>query len=540
MAKVDIFNECTVFRKGYFKLKYKHMKSIIYCRVSSREQEETGYSLESQEKFLKEYADKQAFAIAKAYKVTESASKWQIRTTLKEMLEYAEENNINVILVEKIDRLTRSLKDAAIVNDWVHQRGEREVHFTKENFVLSKNTRSHENLVWDMKVAIARFYTNNLSEEVRKGQKEKIAQGWLPTKPPLGYKTVGEKGHKIHVVDEDKAPFIKKAFELYATGNFSLLSLREKLYTDGLRTRVGAKLSKSRLEDILRDPFYCGSMRWNDVVYQHGRHEPLVSKDLFEKVQYSLTRKSAPHYRRHLFQFSKMINCGECNGTVSAEMQKGYVYYSCKHARGCNQKGMTREEKIENAIIGVFKIFESMTEEEAQEIYRRIREDHKAEADYKESAIKTLNDRYSSLQRRLDILYDDRLAEKISQERWQGKQDEMVREQTEIQAQIAKIKREETKYFEVYINILDLARRAREIYEKRTPEEKRLLISHLFSNLVLKDKEASYLLKKPVELFAKRVQEKIDSQKKFELEKSVGNKRKNRAFDPASSPLLRG
>ena len=209
MAKVDIFNECTVFRKGYFKLKYKHMKSIIYCRVSSREQEETGYSLESQEKFLKEYADKQAFAIAKAYKVTESASKWQIRTTLKEMLEYAEENNINVILVEKIDRLTRSLKDAAIVNDWVHQRGEREVHFTKENFVLSKNTRSHENLVWDMKVAIARFYTNNLSEEGR-ARRKKLQKDGFQQSLHLGTRRLEKKVTRFMLLMRIKRPLLKK------------------------------------------------------------------------------------------------------------------------------------------------------------------------------------------------------------------------------------------------------------------------------------------------------------------------------------------
>src|SRR3989344_7128943 len=95
-------------------------KAIIYCRVSSREQEETGYSLEAQEKFLEEFASKQDFSVVKKYKVTESASKWQLRKTLDEMLDYAGKHDIKVILGEKIDRLTRSLKDAAILDDWVH------------------------------------------------------------------------------------------------------------------------------------------------------------------------------------------------------------------------------------------------------------------------------------------------------------------------------------------------------------------------------------------------------------------------------------
>jgi len=208
-------------------------KAILYARVSSKEQEETGYSLDAQEKLLKDYAAKNGFEIMKIFKITESASGKQIRKTFNEMLGYAERNKISIILCEKIDRLTRNIKDAAIVSDWISGDEARQVHFVKENFILSKNTRAHENLVWDMKVAIARFYTNNLSEEVRKGQKEKLAQGWLPTKPPLGYRTIGDKGHKIHIIDEEKAPLVKKIFELYSSGNYSLNELVRVIYKEG-------------------------------------------------------------------------------------------------------------------------------------------------------------------------------------------------------------------------------------------------------------------------------------------------------------------
>lgn len=491
-------------------------KCVIYCRVSSREQEETGYSLEAQEKLLKNHADKEGYVVGKVYKVTESASKWQIRKTLTEMLAYAEKYKIDAILVEKIDRLTRSLKDAGIVDDWVRGEKEREVHFVKENFVLNQNTRAHESLVWDMKVAIARFYTNNLSEEVKKGQKEKIEQGWLPTKPPLGYKTLGDKGHKIHVIDEEKGVFIKRVFQYYATGNYSLSALRDLLYTEGLRTRNGSKLSKSRLDDILHDPFYIGSMKWNGVIYGNGKHEPLVSKELFDQVQYLITRKKVPHYKRHLFQFTKMIKCGECDGTVSAEIQKGHIYYSCKHGKVCSQKGGLREEVIDNSLLDVFKIFETVTPEEADEIRDRIKADHRIEAEYKGNTLNTLNARYNVLQRQLDILYTDRLTENITEERWKGKQKEINEEQALILDQIDRLKNEETKYFELYINILDLARRAREIYLKRTPEERRMLLTHIFSHLVLKDKKSNYTLKKAVEVYAKRVQEKLDMEKSLE------------------------
>ncbi len=156
------------------------MKAIIFARVSSKEQEDTGYSLDAQEKLLREYAEKKTFEPAKVFRVSESASGKQIRKIFNEMLQYASVRKIPIVLCEKIDRLTRNLKDASVVDDWVKENPQREIHFVKESFVLNRNTKAHENLVWDMKVAIARFYANNLSEEVLKGQKWVGMEFFLP------------------------------------------------------------------------------------------------------------------------------------------------------------------------------------------------------------------------------------------------------------------------------------------------------------------------------------------------------------------------
>ncbi|MCF7834115.1 MAG: recombinase family protein [Candidatus Pacebacteria bacterium] len=503
-------------------------KCVIYCRVSSREQEETGYSLPAQEKLLVEYATRKGFDVVKVFSIAESASGSKQRKIFGEMIEFISKKNIPILLCEKVDRLTRNLKEAVVANDWIEADEKRQIHFVKQNLVIHRNAKSDEKFRWDIEIVLAKKYISNLSEEVKKGQKEKIAQGWLPAKPPLGYKTVGEKGHKTHVFDETKAPFMRKAFEYYSTGNYSLISLREKLYEDGLRTRNGSKLSKSRLEDILRDPFYMGSIRWNDITYTNGLHAPLVSKELFEKVQFTLTRGKSPHYKRHTFQFSKMIECGECGGSISGEIQKGTIYYSCKHNRPCTQKGMTKETDLDTSLMGVFSFFENITEKEADIIRDRIKADHKLEAEYKENTLKALDQRYNSLQRQLDILYNDRLSEKITPEKWESKQKEINAEQAEIQNKITKLKNEETKYFELYINILDLARRAREIYEKRSPEERRLLLSHIFSNLILKDKKANTVLKSSVKKISKRIQERIDAQQIFELKKPNTSKVKSK------------
>ena len=513
-------------------------KAIIYARVSSREQEETGYSLQAQKELLKSHTEGK-LSVSKIFSIAESATSKQGRKVFDEMLRYSAKHNIPNIICEKIDRLTRTPKDAGIVDDWVREKKGRRVHFVKESFVLSCDTKAHENFIWNMKVAVAKFYTDNLSEEVKKGQKAKLAEGWLPSKPPLGYKTVGEKGKKIHVVDEKDAVYIRTAFKYYATGNYSLSALVEKLYSEGFRTRNGGKLCKSRLDKMLSEPFYYGAIRWKDVVYDRGSQEPLITKELFDKVHDIKTRKVAPQYNRHEFQFRKSMVCGECGGTITGENQKGIVYYHCNHYKKCEQKKYTTEEQVEEQLLGVFDLFANLTEAEAEEIKILIKDNHAQEIEYKDGVLMTLQGQYNALQRRLDNLYDDRLDEKISVEKWEEKQKEITDSQKQIQKQIGKLKNEEAKYFELYLNIIDLARRARSIYEKRTPEERRLLLSHIFSNLMLKDGSVTYKLKEPVEVLAKRVQERIDSRNTFEPTKNGSDARQKDPLRSLHPSMLR-
>ena len=117
------------------------MKTVIFCRVSSKEQEIEGYSLPAQKKLLQEYTDSKDYKVQKIFSISESASTSKQRKTFKEMVAYLNKNKIKVLVVEKTDRLTRNLKDAVIINDWTEADPERKIHFVKENFVLHKNSK---------------------------------------------------------------------------------------------------------------------------------------------------------------------------------------------------------------------------------------------------------------------------------------------------------------------------------------------------------------------------------------------------------------
>ncbi len=353
--------------------------------------------------------------------------------------------------------------------------------------MLNGNTKAHENLVWDMKVAIARFYTNNLSEEVRKGQKEKLAQGWIPMRAKLGYKTAGEKGHKIHVIDEEKAQFIRKMFELYASGNYSLKALIEIMHKEGLRNESGNKVGKSRMHKYLSDPFYCGKNRWQDKIYQ-GQHEPLISEELFNEVQARLTRKiKHPQYKKHLPVFKAKIVCEECDGLITWYLSRGNWRGNCNHHKKCSQIGTTLQTKIEEQLFPYFDAVAPKNERIVKILEKALKEDQAEEINYHTKQRNELNKIIQLADKRIEGAYRDKLdgrmpialCEKIITEASQEKED--------ANKALQKLSNDRTAYYEAGIAVHELALKAKEIYcnPKTKVDDKRLLLSYVFSNISL-------------------------------------------------------
>lgn len=464
------------------------IKAIILCRVSSREQEEHGYSLDAQEKLLQEYASKNGFEVPKTFKISESASGKQVRKLFNEILAFATTRKIPVILCEKIDRLTRNLKDAATIDDWVKESQNRAIHFVKEGFVLNHQTKAHENLVWDMKVAIARFYTNNLSEEVKKGQREKLAQGWMPMRAKLGYKSVGENRHKIHVLDEAVAPFIAQMFERYSTGNYSIKSLVETMTKAGLRNEFGKKISKSRAHEMLSDSFYCGEIVWRGQIYE-GKHQPIVSKDLFAAVQKRLSGKfKNPQQRKHSPVFKGKIECDECHGTIAWGIAKGHWYGYCNHHKQCSQKGCTRQEAVEEQIVPSLVSVAPKSKRVLEWLEKALKEHHKDEISFNTARREELARNIRTADQRIEGAYRDKLDNKMPADLCAKIIDESSETKREAIAALEKLTDSRQAYYEAGYSIHELAMHAEAIYRSpnATTEDQRLLLSYAFSNLGMK------------------------------------------------------
>ena len=166
---------------------------------------------------------------------------------LGEMVKYIRSNTkIGIILVEKTDRLYRNLRDHVLFEDI-----DVEIHLVKENEVISRNSHSHAKFIHGIKVLMAKNFIDNLSEEVRKGMLEKAEGGDWPHQAPLGY--INNKATRLVEVDRTRAPFIKRLFELYSTGLYSISQVRDILHAEGLQLHVPEGVEHAAPAELVLD-----------------------------------------------------------------------------------------------------------------------------------------------------------------------------------------------------------------------------------------------------------------------------------------------
>ncbi|NGO53490.1 recombinase family protein [Allomesorhizobium camelthorni] len=329
-------------------------KCFGYVRVSTVKQGE-GVSLQAQREAIERFATGNNIIIIKWFEEKETAAK-SGRPVFNAMIRLLKQRRADGVVMHKIDRSARNFADWAKIGDLADTGID--VHFATES--LDFRSRGGR-LAADIQAVIAADYIRNLREEIKKGIYGRLKQGLYPFGAPIGYLDQGSGKPKIP--DPVRAPFIRQAFELYASGQHSLRSLLMELKRLGLRNQSGRPLSKGGLETILDNPFYCGliRIRKNGETYQ-GIHQPLLSVQLFKAVQEIKAGKSGKKVTRHNHLYRGLFRCHHCDSAMTPERQKGHVYYRCQQ-RECATK-CVREEVLETAVESALSCFRISDEEE--------------------------------------------------------------------------------------------------------------------------------------------------------------------------------
>ena len=377
--------------------------AVLYARVSSREQREEGFSIEAQVKLLRAAALKEGLEIVREFIEVESA-KAAGRKEFTEMVNYLKRNrSCRILLAEKTDRLYRNFRDAVTLEDL-----DLKINFVKENEWLSKDSKSQAKLMHDIRLAMARNYSENLREEVKKGMCEKASQGTYPGRPPFGYRNnAGTRTIEIH---PEKGAIALRVFEMYASGRYSLLGLSKEL-----KHVTGTRISKTNLHKMILNPFYIGKFEWSGQTYQ-GTQPHLISPDLYAQAQAVLNGHNRPTYSKHAIPFRGMLTCAYCGCAVTAEVKKHqYVYHRCTGYKGPCGLPRFREQEIADRLGHVLENV-CIPEEVVRAIGASLQQVHVKMRNQAAQERSGLERQLAALHGHMDAAYTDKLDGKISEE----------------------------------------------------------------------------------------------------------------------------
>ncbi len=334
------------------------MKYVIYARKSSEDRHRQIQSIDDQLKILRDIAKKQKIEIEE--EITEERSAKEVgRQGFLRLVKIIETGKAEGVLCWDADRLARNMIDGATLSHMLQNEILKEIKTPHE--IYDKNT---DTIVLSIKFGMATQFIRNLKKNVERGMRSSLERGLYPTSPPLGYKA-GGKGKKL---TDENFGFIKQVFDLYDTGNYSLYTLSKEMRNRGMTTKTGKRVTKSTIETILKNPFYCGEIHWGRTKTDTpevfiGQHERAISKDVFERVQDRMHGRLVRGDTTHEYLFTRKIKCG-CGRFLSPYKQKGSIYIECKN-RKCDNYFVVEDRKRktirEDYLLNMFqKIFENM------------------------------------------------------------------------------------------------------------------------------------------------------------------------------------
>jgi site-specific DNA recombinase len=313
-------------------------------------------------------AENRGAKVAKVYTERAETAKTDDRPVLQQMLKELPTLAVKYLIVHKVDRLARNRRDDANLYERLVRMGITLVS-ASENIDETPAGR----LMHGVLATIAEYYSNNLATEIMKGLNRKHEQGGTPHKPPIGYlskrELIGAQDIRSVIVDKERAPLVKEAFSLYATGEWSLHRLADHLEHKGLRSRGTRRyperpLGANRINAMLRNSYYVGTVTWNGQSYP-GKHEPLVNQDTFDHVQMLLAaaRVSGERPQKHEHYLRGTIVCEECIGRLLYGRHRGrsgrqYEYFCCN-----NRTVRRREIKCSSGHYAVHTTEENIIEE---------------------------------------------------------------------------------------------------------------------------------------------------------------------------------
>lgn len=474
------------------------MKAVMYVRVSTKEQAEEGYSIAAQQAACARYITDKGWDLVDVYTDRGESARTADRPRFQAMLErIREDGSIDLLVVHKLDRMARNIKDYATVREMLEHAGVRLISVTE-----GLEATASGKMVEGMLAVVAEWYSNNLSSEIRKGQIQKLQEGGWPTMAPIGYRNIrvdgslGQRHGRATIVPDSQAPLVRQAFELYASTQWSLSRLGSEMYARGARNRRGGRLARSGLCDMLKNVAYIGKVPWKGIIYD-GTHEAIVPVALFEQVQAVLAsfERSKERQRTHSHFLKGILRCGSCGSRLILNMIKGrnkkdFPYFTC--ASKFNDRVKCAEPYVPVALMEhlVEDLFREVRLPEGIEdlIERHLESEVADEERGRAHSTRFIAKGLQRLSNQKDRLLDLFLSKDIDRATFRARKERIEAEIVELESRMGNQTEKLEQARELIEKAITLTRNCHEGYTTAPPDGKKLWNQVFFAEIVVKDR----------------------------------------------------
>ena len=365
-----------------------------------------------------------------------------------------------------------------------------------------------DKFIFGMKLGLSKYYSDAISDNVKRAFEQKRRNGDWTGKPRIGYKNSTDENEKrTIIVDQERQHIVIKMFEMYATANYSYASILEEVTKQGLRTLGGNILSRSNIENVIRDSFYCGTAVSKKYGSYPHRYPRLITRELFDKCQEVRQGKSW-RLRKFIskeFIFKGLLTCKNCGCSYTPELKakksgRTFTYYSCTNAKGICQRQYVPEKKLLEPIYSVLERFESITEETQNTLVKELRESTEAEVAFHKAQVNRIRNEYQRMKEKDDRLLEAYLDQSITKDIYDKKHQDYHDKLQLLNIELQEHTKADYDYQTTVASVLSVARRAKSIFESSEPAEKRVFLNYLLQNPTVNEKTLGFTLRSPFNL----------------------------------------
>ncbi len=467
---------------------------FLYARKSTDVEDKQVRSIEDQLAVLRALAKGEGLTIAREFIERQSAKK-PGRPAFNEMLALIEKGEAQGILCWKLDRLARNPVDSGRIS-WLLQQGViRHIQTHDRSFYPTDNV-----LMTSVEFGMANQFILDLKVNTKRGLDAKAKRGDYPGHAPIGY--INDTRVKLVAVDKRKSKIIRRAFELYAEGNWRLEDAAKFLLENGIKTKGDKPLSRDRISYLLTNPFYYGNFRYNGELYE-GNHEPIITKQLFDKVQAALKARSKPPSSpaNHPQALCGAIRCGTCGMMITAERkikhQKNgnvheYTYYRCTRknkAIRCSEPPI-REDALNRQLSNLIKKY-ALPDDWAAELLKMSERDEQEAAQSTTALVREARDEIQAISQKLQRLLDAYLDQDIERESYRFEKANLLSRKKSLEEKIGNLEQGAIAWVEPLRDWIKDAQTLNEMTETTPLPLKKSFAQKIFGlNLTLHAREA--------------------------------------------------